>query len=374
MRTLLILLCFFTGLPLMCQDPSCGYMIEVLNLDAAQDYHYEVSLDLGNNYFLSNNVKTHLVKSGNKGVLLGYYSSLCYPGHPDAYFEVTIVRSLKADSLLQKPPKEAMRFRGPMIPHTTFVTVQGFEPGLGISELYFPSDNSLRDFYKGYGRAAGEFMYSQRVIVNPIPSGVLFDDSIFNQTFTYFNGQLMAAVIYRDAGLLKPLLADEIKDGLMDVYSKDEFFKVHDRLWERLERILFLGFHQGYGSTVETLADENNFTAPSYLKHLNEEYAQGRNSLLALGQMVNVKSEADSLSETLTSLSYEMVEAVVDQELKNVQVKRQGIVWVKVKLANGRMGYINKDETSEKDFDTLVISKVEGQWKITTFHGDTRDW
>ncbi len=295
-------------------------MIEVVNLDATQDYHYEMSLDIGTNHILRNNVKTHLIKSGNKGVLLGFYSSYCYPGHPDAFFEVTIVRSLKADSLLQKPPKEAMRFRGPLIPHTTFVTVQGFRPGLGISELYLEPDDPNKDFYKSHGREVGEFMHSQRVIVNPITSGLLFDDSIFDETFHTFKRHLIGAVIHRDAGFLKPLLADEIKDGLMDVHSKGEFFEVHARLWERLERLLFLGFHLGYGSTAETLADENSFTAPSYLKHLNEEYAQGRNSLLALGQVVNVKSEADSLSETLTSLRYEMVEAEVDQELKNVEV------------------------------------------------------
>gem|GEM_PF-2955173 len=67
------------------------------------------------------------------------------------------------------------------------------------------------------------------------------------------------------------------------------------------------------------------------------------------------------------------MEAVFNEDLDIIEEGKNDLDWLKIRLANGQFGYIAKKYSSEFIYDTLLVSLVEGKWKITAFYGDTRD-
>ena len=218
------------------------------------------------------------------------------------------------------------------------------------------------------------------LIIFSLVSGIMFsqdvivDESYMDDGFRQFKSKLACAVLSKDSLALISLLDHHIGNGMMDYYLDREFFDRNDHTWRRLDRVLKYGFHIGHGETKASLKDSLNFTAPSYLKAIHIQREAGENNIVILAKNLNVRAMPGIDSKIISKLSYQLAEPLFDEDFEIIEILRDEIIWLKIQLPNDQVGFIAKKYTSEYQYDTLVVSKKAGVWKITAFYGDTRSW
>ena len=357
--------------------PSCEVVIEKRNFET-DNFIFKVLINLNGSQKNWRETRTSELKSRNDNqILFGYLKDYCYPNDfTYKKFKFKINKELLSGINQQNVATkliETMQFK--------------FDFGLGKSIIHIPKFTTSKCTFEIFDYEfrvedkiqSNEFrkfrvQASSKINILPVSKGMIFDDSEKDSSLKQFKNKLNLAIKKKDSTLLQSLLANKIDNGMMDYYLKSEFFNYNDNVWERLDRVLGFGFHSGYGETLESLADTTKYTAPFYLKQLNISRLNNKNRIAVIADNLNVRKEPNLNSTVISKVSYGLFQPVFDKNYEIIEIFNNNISWIKIQLPNNHSGFIAKKYTSEYQFDTLVISKIKNEWKITAFYGDTRNW
>lgn len=206
-----------------------------------------------------------------------------------------------------------------------------------------------------------------------VQAQLIEDDSYLDAEFVVFKSKLVQAVNAQDSLALSDLMADTIF-GIKDACgtlgcSKEVFFSSSFQVrnpssWEELSQILRFGFKRKWQGHPYGLDGKKSlvFQAPSYL----EKFDYGE-TIAILAENVNVRKDPSTTSEIIGSISYDTVSCNCQfamEEDDKVFSEVDNFFWVKIILADGRVGYVAEKLTSNVISKEISIGKVNGEWKI----------
>lgn len=200
-----------------------------------------------------------------------------------------------------------------------------------------------------------------------------------------FKQQLAIAIEKRDTTLLYPLLGDSVLEsvnGLCRYCSKQTFIGINctkkenlpysNDFWEQAAWHLKLGFTK---STLQNpdyytniIKEGDHLISPPYNFYNNYD------SILILDSNVEVLEQPFIKNAVIISIfSFTPLPTVNDNTSDALysfyiynQDEKTG--YIRVKLKNGNIGYINESKTSQTIYKQMTISKQNGQWKIVSFY------
>ncbi len=193
----------------------------------------------------------------------------------------------------------------------------------------------------------------------------IIDETYLDSSFKEFVTALNSAIQKNDINLLRPLLADSVResnDGCGYCPKKDfinYMFLNNPRsqdAWGEWKDVLRYGFYR---------VNDNEFHAPSYNKFLNQD-----SSLIILGTNVNIREKPGLEGRILLQSSFERFECdcyVITMTDRTVQTINKDW-WHEIKLKDGRKGYVLFNFTSEKILRELVVRRINNKWRITSFY------
>ncbi|WP_196893517.1 SH3 domain-containing protein [Aureivirga marina] len=195
------------------------------------------------------------------------------------------------------------------------------------------------------------------------------DDSYLDEAFFKFKNSLVQSIIDKDKVAFSTHLAEKVytpKD-LCDspICRKEEvmnyfFSEGDDTFWKELLMLFRFGFlrqKSEYSTIIEKVDENIVFKAPSFTKNLDIE-----NELLILGENVNIRSKPSLNSNIIKTVSYEIFKC--DCGLGKPITTKDNIVWIEIKLGNGKVGYVAEKFTSSYYLKEIEIGKINGEWKI----------
>jgi hypothetical protein len=188
--------------------------------------------------------------------------------------------------------------------------------------------------------------------------------------FRKFEAQLMKAVAARDTVALEAMLSDEIDNGQMDYYPKEDFWRANDfhldgyTAWNLLDKTLKFRFYE-WGA-----ADSLAYKAPGYQKQIDEGYASGKTVLAITAKDVNVRKKPAKASPIITKISKGIFETKPGEYQPEIYTAADKSEWAAIKLPDGRWGYVSNMYTSRYRPWLLEVKKTKDGFKITGFYID----
>ncbi len=182
------------------------------------------------------------------------------------------------------------------------------------------------------------------------------DEAAKDSSFFLFRSRLMEALIARDASQLIGFLSPKIQNNFGGdggiVEFKDQW-KPDDKasaLWTELGHVLSLG---------GTFFRDGSFASPYYYSTWPED-ADPFEFVTIVGENVRVREKPDAGSAVIARLSFEMV-------LVEEQQDGSPDEWTKIKLPDGRKGFVASRFTGSGVGYRAVFAKKNGEWRMTAF-------
>ena len=179
------------------------------------------------------------------------------------------------------------------------------------------------------------------------------DEASRDPEFFAFRAQLQAAVARHDAEAVLAAVDQNVRntfggDDGIDAFRRRWNLPAGDRLWDELGTALAFGgaFREG-----------GHFAA-SYVFARWPEPFDSFGHVAVLGTNVRVRTQPDLKSRILTALSFDVVPLaapVGDSE------------WARIKLRDGRTGYISSRYVRSPVDYRALFNKVDGRWRMTAF-------
>jgi hypothetical protein len=218
----------------------------------------------------------------------------------------------------------------------------------------------------------------------------IHDESYADASFFEFKTRLEMAVFEKDTAVLFSMLGDTVLETFDWNVEKDEFIEhmglrgeeyKKSEFWSEMRLLLRFGFAKT--DNIETaLAQVPKvdgmwfYTAPSYLKYTHWSKAEFYDSILVLAENANVREQPDKNSPVIKKVSFEKLPTAEhpnnDEDMhsaSHVFNEEDKSLWVCVQMADGKLGYISHDLTSENIGRQLTIIKINGKWKIVVYYG-----
>ncbi len=181
------------------------------------------------------------------------------------------------------------------------------------------------------------------------------DEAAKDPSFFLFRAKLQEALARRDTAYLVSIVAPDIQNGFdgdngAEAFKKNWNLKAGDSgLWAELARVLALG---------GKFSDDGGFEAP-YVTAAWPADLDPFEHVAIVGEKVRIRAKPDGNSEVLASLSHEIV-ALVET---SGEVGRGP--WIKVRLADGREGYVSDAFVGMGASLRAYFGKKDGVWKMT---------
>ena len=173
--------------------------------------------------------------------------------------------------------------------------------------------------------------------------------------FKSFHEALKQAVLSRDGEALLRLLAPDVLVNFGGESGRDAFARQWDlragsphELWEEFDAILKLGCARWNESRI----------IPSLAGQFDESDEDVFDKMVVISPAAELRAEPNLASPVVVSLSWDVVTGLERRHEKD---------WVKVRLADGREGWIaGRQLRSPLDY-RAAIEKRAGRWMITAF-------
>jgi hypothetical protein len=185
-----------------------------------------------------------------------------------------------------------------------------------------------------------------------------FDEAVANPGLVAYRDRLLAAVEFRDFAALQPFLDPDIKlsfgghEGLEDARA---LFRDRPGLWDELARVL----RSGGGFHPEVEPESRLFVAPyTFFAHRATDLDPFE-LVVATGERVPVHAAASAQSEVLARVDYEILPIDLDSPFDQP--------WLHVKLADGRVGYVERDRVAFPAGYRAGFQKIDGEWRMIFF-------
>lgn len=203
--------------------------------------------------------------------------------------------------------------------------------------------------------------------------------------FKEFKKQLTTAIEKRDTNLLKPLLADSIlesSNGLCKYCAKTKFIGINcteqetlpysNDFWEQAEKLITLGFTKPTEQNPDYYANivkkGEHLVSPPY------NYHNSFDSVLVLEKGIFIRKEPLKTSKVVTIVNYTVLPTLnsdnVDYDRYDYYIYNQDedIAYIRVKLPNSEVGYLDASYTSQAVHKQITIAKINGAYKIVSYY------
>ena len=193
-----------------------------------------------------------------------------------------------------------------------------------------------------------------------------FDEGTNNPDFATFREKLYEATIQKDIKFLSEIIHLDIKFSFGAENGKTDFLKSwqldkkpnESMFWKELETILSLG-----GAFWDET--KNSFCAPYVfmLDDIDDPY----NQAVIVGEKVRLREQPNSNAKITSSLSWDLVEFVDQEDFVEETINGETHPWKKIKTSTNQVGYVfAKYIRSPIDF-RAGFSNKEGQWMMDLF-------
>lgn len=200
------------------------------------------------------------------------------------------------------------------------------------------------------------FAMTSPILAEPPRKLLPVDEAAKDPSFFLFRARLLEAVAARDTAFVLGILTPDILNsfgGNGGVAEFKEQWKLDGRdseLWETLAHVLGLG---------GKFMGDATFHAP-YISACWPEDADAFDYGAILGENVRVREKPDKNSAVLAKLTFDMIpvlEFAPDHEEES---------WVKVKLQDGKVGYVSAAFVGHAVDWRAFFEKRDGQWRMTS--------
>ena len=179
------------------------------------------------------------------------------------------------------------------------------------------------------------------------------DQAAKDPEFFAFRAQLQAAVARHDAEAVLAAVDPNIKntfggDNGIDAFRRRWKLPAGDRLWDELGTVLAFG--GGFFA-------KDAFSAPYVHQNWPEPF-DSFTHVAVLGRGVRVRASPGPQGRVLTSLSFDIVPVVPPFGKSE---------WTRIKLRDGRTGYISSRYVRSPVGYRAVFNKIAGRWRMTAF-------
>lgn len=184
------------------------------------------------------------------------------------------------------------------------------------------------------------------------------DEAAKDASFFIFRSHLIEAVVARDTGQLAGFLSPKILNNFGGNGGIEEFkqqWQPDDKaskLWAELGRVLSLG---------GKFSKDGGFAAPYYYAAWPDDDSIDAFEWVAItGENIRVREKADANSTIVARVSFELVQVEEQQDGASGE-------WTKIKLADGRKGFVASRFTGSGVGYRALFSKENGEWRMTAF-------
>lgn len=221
------------------------------------------------------------------------------------------------------------------------------------------------------------FIQSQNIIV---------DESYLDNSFWEFKSKLAICVFDKDAAVLKTLLSPKVQDCWdgygyagdegypLESFVRDYFSNKNSQEWNTLGNIIKYGFRREFDTIqyyqhVEYPRGKYYFRAPSYEENIRAAAYNGEEKIVILGEQIIVRDKPTLSANIIDRVSYGMYNYQAEETgcVHVTYSKYYNTAWVKIKLSNNEWGYVQHKYTSHFIDRSLVVAKIEGEWKIIVY-------
>jgi hypothetical protein len=185
-----------------------------------------------------------------------------------------------------------------------------------------------------------------------------FDHAAKDKTLVEFRLRLIAAADSRDFLRLEPLLSPGVQlsfGGHTGIAEARKMFRDDPSLWDKLARAL----RHGGGFETDRETNKTMFIAPYTYFAKAPPGLDPFEYVIVTGENVAVRARPSTVSAPLKRLSYE-----------TIPTASGGIsdaTWQRVKLPDGRIGYVAQRYLATAGDHRAGIQKADGQWKMIFF-------
>ena len=184
------------------------------------------------------------------------------------------------------------------------------------------------------------------------------DEAAKDPSFFVFRARLIEAVIARDAAHVAGILSPKILNNFGGDGGIAEFkaqWKPEDReskLWTELGHVLSLG---------GKLSKDGGFSAPYYSAAWPEDDGADPFEFVAvIGENIRVREKPNADSAVIAKVSFELVRVEEQQDGASDE-------WTKIKLSDGRKGFVASRFTGSPVGWRANFTKENGEWRMTAF-------
>ncbi|HMO37786.1 MAG TPA: SH3 domain-containing protein [Saprospiraceae bacterium] len=236
------------------------------------------------------------------------------------------------------------------------------------------AENNIRPLNRDSIRQIYEATIAQKPALLPpaqiIEPGRLrpVDEAPSDTIFFVYREALLQAIAQKDEFRLLAMTDGKIRSNPKETGGSLATFVEHWQLgkdkdesaiWARLRQVL-----QGGGVFS---ADRNTFTAPYYCATLPAVYDAEVFGVIT-GEGVRLRATPDLQGQVLKTISYDVVQ-ILETNATTATVSGETHPWVKVKLADGKEGYIyGKFVGSPLDYRAVFRRQPNGSWLMTDFY------
>jgi hypothetical protein len=188
------------------------------------------------------------------------------------------------------------------------------------------------------------------------------DEATKDPTFFTFRARLMQAVQRRDATYLLSTLSPKIQNSFGGVGGIAEFKQMwkperpQSDVWIELAKALSLG-----GAFLK----DGAFGAPyTYSKWPEDASVDVFEAGAIIDENVRVRAAPQITSSVMQTLSFDIVE-VPDWQPNKARAETRN--WIRVKLSDGRSGYVAEEFIRSAIDYRAVFEKQQGRWLMTAF-------
>ena len=184
------------------------------------------------------------------------------------------------------------------------------------------------------------------------------DEAVKDPAFFLFRARLMEAVAAHDAKQLATFLSPKIaigfggESGIADFMKQWQPDDKESKLWSELGRVLALG---------GKFSKDGGFSAPYYYAAWPEsDDVDPFEWVAVIGENVRVREKPDAQSAAVGRVSFELVRIEEQQDGATDE-------WTKIKLADGKKGFVSARFTGSSIGYRAVFEKENGEWRLTAF-------
>lgn len=196
------------------------------------------------------------------------------------------------------------------------------------------------------------------LIAGPAKKLLPVDEAAKDSSFFIFRSRLMEAVAAHDAKQLMGFLSPKIMNNFGGNGGIEEFRQQwqpedkESKLWLELGRVLSLG---------GKFSQDGSFSAPYYFAAWPDDGSIDAFEWVAVvGENIRVREKPDVNSAVIGKLSFELVRIEEQQDGASEE-------WTKVKLADGKKGFVASRFTGSGIGWRAAFDKENGEWRMTSF-------